>query len=171
VFDVEELSTHGGSLRVYAAHATARRRRSPRVEDILSTEKSAGLLDLTTYTKFGEAVKEVKRRLLEFLIAARRQGRSIVAYGAAAKGTTLLNYCGIRRDFLDYVVDLSPHKQGRLLPGTRLPILPPEAVMQSRPDYVLILPWNLAREIAAQMAAIRDWGGQFVVPIPDVKVF
>ncbi len=171
VFDVEELSTHGGSLRVYAAHAAAGRPRAARVDDLLGTEKTAGLLDLKTYTNFGEAVKEVKRRLLEFLIGVRREGRSIVAYGAAAKGTTLLNYCGIRRDFLDYVVDLSPHKQGRFLPGTRLPILPPEAIMQSRPDYVLILPWNLAREIAAQMAAIRDWGGQFVVPIPDVKVF
>jgi SAM-dependent methyltransferase len=171
VFDVEELSTHGGSLRVYAAHGTARRPRAARVDDLLSTEKVAGLLDVTTYKNFGETVKEVKRRLLEFLIGARREGRSVVAYGAAAKGNTLLNYCGIRRDFLDYVVDLSPHKQGRFLPGTRLPILPPERVMQTRPDYLLILPWNLSREIAAQMVAIRDWGGQFVVPIPDVKVF
>jgi SAM-dependent methyltransferase len=171
VFDVEELSTHGGSLRVYAAHAAAGQPRSSRVDELLRTEQTAGLLDHSTYKNFGEAVKEVKRRLLEFLIGVRREGRSIVAYGAAAKGTTLLNYCGIRRDFLDYVVDLSPHKQGRFVPGTRLPILPPEAVMQSRPDYVLILPWNLAHEIAAQMAGIRDWGGQFVVPIPDIKVF
>jgi len=171
VFDVEELSTHGGSLRVYAAPAAARRTRSARVDDLLSTEKATGLLDLTTYKNFGETVKEIKRRLLEFLIGARREGRSIVAYGAAAKGNTLLNYCGIRRDFLDYVVDLSPHKQGRFLPGTRLPILPPERIMQTRPDYLLILPWNLANEIVAQMAAIRDWGGQFVVPIPNVKVF
>ncbi|MGH7388532.1 MAG: methyltransferase domain-containing protein [Candidatus Rokuibacteriota bacterium] len=172
VFDVDELPTHGGSLRVYARHAgDASRPRTDAVEALLARERAAGLLERAPYRAFGEAITEVKRSLLEFLIAARREGKTVVGYGAAAKGNTLLNYCGIRGDFLDYTVDRSPHKQGRFLPGTRLPIHHPDRVAETRPDYLLILPWNLKDEIAEQMADIRDWGGQFVVPIPGVKVF
>jgi SAM-dependent methyltransferase len=171
VFDVEELPTHGGSLRVWARHAEDDTRpRTARVDALIARERDAGLFDLATYAAFGEQVREVKRGLLEFLITARRDGKSIVGYGAAAKGNTLLNYCGIRTDFLDYTVDRSPAKQGKYLPGTHVPILAPERIHETRPDYVLILPWNLTTEITESMASIRDWGGRFVVPIPAVKV-
>jgi SAM-dependent methyltransferase len=171
VFDVEELPTHGGSLRVWARHAEDDTRpRAARVDALIARERDAGLFDLATYAAFGEQVREVKRGLLEFLVAAKRDGRSIVGYGAAAKGNTLLNYCGIRTDFLDYTVDRSPAKQGKYLPGTHVPILAPERIHETRPDYVLILPWNLTTEITESMASIRDWGGRFVVPIPAVKV-
>ena len=126
--------------------------------------------DLAWYARFGERVRETKRKLLVFLIEKRRAGKQVVGYGAPGKGNTLLNYCGIRTDFLDYTVDRSPHKQGNLLPGTRIPIHAPERIFETRPDYVLILPWNLAEEIAEQMAGIREWGGRFVVPIPEVRV-
>ncbi len=172
IFDVDEIPTHGGSLRIYARHdADTDKAVTGKVVDLRQREIEAGLTDIPTYTAFSEQVKETKRKLLEFLIEAKRAGKSIVGYGAPAKGNTLLNYCGIRNDFLDYTVDLSPHKQGRYLPGTHLPIHDPEKIKQSKPDYVLILPWNLKDEVMDQMADIRAWGGQFVVPIPEVKVY
>jgi len=171
IFDVDELRTHGGSLRVYAAHAEdTARQQSPRVAELKGREHEAGLADIGTYFSFAEKVEETKRKLLEFLIGAKREGRSIAGYGAPAKGNTLLNYCGVRSDFIDYTVDRSPDKQGRFLPGTRIPIYGPEKVTETRPDYLLILPWNLREEIMRQMACIRQWGGQFLVPIPEVKV-
>jgi 2-polyprenyl-3-methyl-5-hydroxy-6-metoxy-1,4-benzoquinol methylase len=171
VFDVDELPTHGGSLRVYACHeAASAARMTSRPATLIAREKSAGLTDLTTYVRFDDQVRGTKRSLLRFLIEAREQGKRVVGYGAPAKGNTLLNYCGIRTDFLDYVVDRSPHKQGLLLPGTRIPVHAPETIMDTRPDYVLILPWNLKTEIVEQMKVIRSWGGRFVVPIPTVEV-
>ena len=125
---------------------------------------------MDAYAAFDEKVRATKRNLLRFLIKAKRQKKSIVGYGAAAKGNTLLNYCGIRGDFVDYVVDRSPHKQGRFLPGTHLPILSPDKIFQTKPDYLLILPWNLQNEVVEQMKGIREWGGRFVVPIPDVRI-
>ena len=167
IFDVDELSTHGGSLRIYARLSEADRPIvSDRVESLRQTERDAGLADIQTYTCFSEQVKETKRKLIELLIRLKRDGKSIAAYGAPAKGNTLLNYCGIGTDFIDYTVDRSPHKQGRFLPGTRLPIFDPERIARTRPDYLLILPWNLKDEITVQMAHIRSWGGQFIVPIP-----
>lgn len=171
VFDVDELSTHGGSLRVYAQQAdTGLATVDPAVEAMVAKERRQGLDRLETYETFASRVERLKRRLLGFLIRARDEGRSIAGYGAAAKGNTLLNYCGIRTDFIDYVVDRSPYKQGRYLPGSRIPIVGPERIFETRPDYVLILPWNLEEEIVGQMSAIREWGGRFIVPIPDVRV-
>ena len=171
VFDVEEVRTHGGSLRIHARHAAdATRPVSDRVRALDARERAAGLDTLAAYGAFDEQVKETKRALLSFLIEAKRTGKRIAGYGAAAKGNTLLNYCGIRADFLDYVVDRSPHKQGRFLPGTHLPILAPDQLAVTRPDYVLILPWNIAPEVMEQMAHVRAWGGRFVVPIPRVTV-
>ncbi|MCS6927205.1 MAG: class I SAM-dependent methyltransferase [Candidatus Binatia bacterium] len=171
VFDLEELPTHGGSLRLYVQHAEhAPHPLSPRVTELLAREEEAGLTRLTTYLSFADKVQETKRHILDFLIRAKQQGKSIVGYGAPAKGNTLLNYCGIRSDFLDYTVDVSPHKQGHFLPGTHIPIYPPERVRHTRPDYLFILPWNLKDEIMEQMAYIRQWGGRFVIPIPEVTV-
>jgi len=179
LFDVEELPTHGGSLRIFGRHADRDRRDvgdlvggppGPRVAELLAREEAAGLLDPATYEGFGEQVRRTKRALLRFLLDAKRQGKRIVGYGAPAKGNTLLNYCGVRTDFLDFTVDRSPHKQGRFLPGTRIPILAPEALREARPDYVLILPWNLRQEIVEQMSDVRSWGGRFVVAIPEVEV-
>lgn len=171
VFDVEELPTHGGSLRLYAAHSgTQRALPGERVRRLREQEQSAGLGQLDSYLHFGTQAAQAKRRLLDFMIGAKDSGKSLAAYGAPAKGNTLLNYCGIRSDFLDYAVDLSPHKQGLFLPGTRLPIFAPEKIWETRPDFLLILPWNLKDEIMQQMAGIRAWGGQFVVPIPTVEV-
>jgi hypothetical protein len=172
LFDVEELSTHGGSLRIYARHAKDDSKpRDPRVEELKAREVAAGLTRLETYFTFTEKVKETKRKLLEFLIAAKRAGKTIIGYGAPGKGNTLLNYCGIGTDFLDFTVDRSPHKHGLLLPGTRIPIYHPDRIKEARPDYLLVLPWNLKDEIMQQMAFIREWGGQFVVPIPEVRVY
>lgn len=170
VFDVDEIPTHGGSLRVYAAHAAAARPRSAAPGRVLEAEKAAGLGSLAGYASFDERMRAAKHELLAFLIRERRKGRTLVGYGAPAKGNTLLNYCGIRTDFIEYTVDRSPHKQGRFLPGSRIPIHPPERIRETRPDYVLILPWNLREEIVAQMAYIRDWGGRFVIPIPRPEV-
>ena len=169
VFDVDELPTHGGSLRVYASHPGAMSR-TDRVKALLAKEQAAGLTHGKTYEGFTERVRETKRKLLQFLIEAKNAGKSVAGYGAAAKGNTLLNYCGIRTDFLDYVVDRSPHKQGLFLPGTRIPIHGPEKILETKPDYLLILPWNLQAEIREQMKVIREWGGQFVAPIPEVRV-
>jgi SAM-dependent methyltransferase len=170
VFDVEELTTHGGSLRVYAAHAEARPARSDRFDKVLTDERGAGLDRAEGYADFGMAVVEVKCRLLEFLIDARRRGKTIAGYGAPAKGNTLLNYCGVGPELLPYTVDLSPHKQGRYLPGVQIPIHAPERIFETRPDFVLILPWNLKDEIMTAHAYIRGWGGKFVVPIPQVSI-
>jgi SAM-dependent methyltransferase len=171
LFDVEELPTHGGSLRIYARHAENRALPvSPAVDALRRREFEAGITRLETYASFAERVKETKRGLLEFLIRAKRAGKRLAGYGAPGKGNTLLNYCGIRTDFLDYTVDRSPYKQGKFTPGTRIPILHPDKIAQTRPDYVFILPWNLQDEIVRQMAHVRDWGGKFVVPIPTVSV-
>jgi hypothetical protein len=171
IFDVEELPTHGGSLRIYAGHAHEHAAVGERIIDLRRRELDGGMADLSMYSEFAEKVRTIKRELLEFLIEAKRAGRRAVGYGAPAKGNTLLNYCGIRGDFLDFVVDRSPHKQGRYLPGTHIPILAPESIFEIRPDYVLILPWNIKDEVIQQMQAIREWGGRFVVPIPRVSVF
>jgi SAM-dependent methyltransferase len=172
LFDVDELPTHGGSLRIYARHAgDASRPVTERATALRAREEMGGLNGLERYASFTEQVHETKRRLLDFLIAAKRQGKSVVGYGAPGKGNTLLNYCGIRTDFLDYTVDRNPYKHGKYTPGTHIPIHPPERIGETRPDYVLILPWNLKDEIIERMAEIRAWGGQFVVPIPSVKVY
>lgn len=171
LFDVEELPTHGGSLRIYARHREdVGRPVGTRVDALRERERAFGVTDMATYTGFGENVHETKRRLLSFLIDAKSNGKRIVGYGAPGKGNTLLNYCGIRTDFLDFTVDRSPHKQGRYTPGTRIPILDPSAIREARPDYVLILPWNLEEEIRRETAFIREWGGQWVVPIPEPRV-
>jgi hypothetical protein len=169
VVDVEELRSHGGSLRLFVRHHGAEPT-GPRVAELVERERAAGLDRLENYGAFEEQVRATKRDLLEFLIGVRREGRHVAAYGAPAKGNTLLNYCGVRADLLDYVVDLSPHKQGLYLPGTRLPIHAPGRIAETRPDYVLILPWNLRDEIVRQMAHVRDWGGRFVTPIPTTRV-
>jgi SAM-dependent methyltransferase len=172
LFDVEELPTHGGSLRIYARHADDTAKSvAERATKLRAREVSAGLDRLETYDSFTGQVQETKRRLLEFLIGARRKGKRISGYGAPGKGNTLLNYCGVRTDFLDYTVDRNPYKHGRFLPGTHIPIFPPEKIKETRPDYVLILPWNLKDEIMDQLSYIRNWGGQFIVPIPDVKIY
>lgn len=171
IFDVDRLPTHGGSLRIYAAHGNCPRwRDQPSVQELLAEERRAGLDKIATYGAFAKQIAECKRSLLDFLITAKRAGKTIVGYGAAAKGNTLLNYCGIRTDFVDYTVDRSAHKQGMFLPGTRIPVFAPSKIFESKPDYVLILPWNLQDEIVAQIADIRSWGGKFVVPIPEVRV-
>lgn len=171
LFDVEELPTHGGSLRIYARHTeNTSRPVSENVVRLREREHRLGYTRLDLYRSFAEKVKTTKRNILEFLIQAKRQGKTIVGYGAPAKGNTLLNYCGIRTDMIDYTVDRSPHKQGHLLPGTRIPIYAPDKIRETRPDYVFLLPWNLKDEIVEQMAYIREWGGKFVVPIPEPKV-
>jgi len=171
LFDVEEITTHGGSLRIYGKHEGDKSKKvTNRVENLLEREKSAGLLDLKTYYNFRKKTEATKRKLLQFLIQAKNEGKKIVGYGAPAKGNTLLNYCGIRTDFFDYTVDRSPYKQNKYLPGTHIPIKHPDKIKKDKPDYVLILPWNIKDEIIKQMSYIRDWGGKFVVPIPEVRI-
>lgn len=172
LFDVEELPTHGGSLRIYGRHKEDDSKPvSRRFLDLKAKEVAAGYDRLETYSVFTEKVKETKRKLLEFLIEAKRKGKTIAGYGAPGKGNTLLNYCGIRTDFIDYTVDRNTYKQGKFLPGTHIPIFAPDKIKETKPDYVLILPWNFKDEIMQQMAQIREWGGQFVVPIPQVRIF
>ena len=172
IFDVEELSTHGGSLRIYASHSEDTSNPiNDRVTKIKKRELDAGITNLRYYTAFSDRVKETKRKLLEFLIQARRAGKTIAGYGAPGKGNTLLNYCGIRTDFLDYTVDRNPYKQGKFLPGTHIPIFNPEKIRETKPDFLLILPWNFKREIMEQNSYIHDWGGQFLVPIPEVRQY
>lgn len=172
LFDVEELPTHGGSLRIFGRHASDTSHAvSGRVAALRETERRAGLDGIEVYRRFDDKVKRTKRRLLEFLIRAKEDGKRIAGYGAPAKGNTLLNYCGVRSDFVEFTVDRSPHKQGCYLPGTHIPILHPDRVRELRPDYLLILPWNLKDEIVSQMQHIREWGGRFVIPIPTVQVF
>jgi SAM-dependent methyltransferase len=171
IFDVEQLPTHGGSLRIYACHAdNARSVDTPALKVVMEQEAAAGLHSLPAYTAFSAQVERCKRSLLGFLIAAREQGKRVAGYGAPAKGNTLLNYCGVRTDLLEYTVDVSPHKQGRFLPGTRIPIHAPEHIFATKPDYLLLLPWNLQDEITRQMADVRTWGCQFVIPIPLVRI-
>lgn len=171
IFDVEELPTHGGSLRIFARHADeAAPAVGPRVAEMRAVEERAGMNRLEHYAGFEERVKETKRKLLEFLIHAKREGKSIACYGAAGKTNTLLNYCGIRTDFIDYAVDRNPYKQGKFLPGTHIPIHAPERLRETRPDYVFIGPWNLVDEITTQTAYVREWGGKWIVPIPEVRV-
>jgi hypothetical protein len=171
LFDVEELPTHGGSLRIYGRHrGDTSKPMADRVAALRNREIEEGFTRIESYGQFAKKVEETKWKLLEFLIHARRQGRSIVGYGAPGKGNTLLNYCGIRTDFLEYTVDRNPYKHGKFTPGTHIPIHPPEKILATKPDYVLILPWNFKDEILRQMAAIRAWGGKFIVPIPDVHV-
>jgi SAM-dependent methyltransferase len=171
IFDVEELWTHGGSLRIYARPAAdASRPVSARVIALRKREEAAGYRDLAFYARFEEQVRETKRKLLELLAGAKRAGKRIAGYGAPGKGNTLLNYCGIRGDFLDFTVDRNPYKQGKFLPGTHVPILAPEKIDEAKPDYVLILPWNFKDEIMKQLAHIRGWGGKFIVPIPEATV-
>ena len=171
IFDVEELPTHGGSIRIYAHHTEDTTTEvTDRLVDLRAREAEAGVSTLGYYENFESRVRETKRKLLEFLIEAKRAGKRVVGYGAPGKGNTLLNYCGIRTDFVDFTVDRSPHKHGKFLPGTHIPIFPPERLWDARPDYVLILPWNLKSEIMQQLAGIREWGGQFVIPIPEVTV-
>jgi hypothetical protein len=172
LFDVEELATHGGSLRVYACHAENRSRTAgARIFAIREQEEARGLSCMQTYSEFAKKVEEVKYGLLEFLIAARKQGKQVAGYGAPGKGNTLLNYCGIRLDLLPYTVDRNPYKQGKFLPGSHIPIFSPERIREKKPDYVLILPWNLKDEIMAQLSYIREWDGHFVVPIPMAKMY
>jgi SAM-dependent methyltransferase len=171
VFDVEELATHGGSLRVYAGHAAqAAARRTANPDRVLEAERRGGLERLETYQAFAKQVEATKASLLEFLKKAKRDGKQVVGYGAPAKGNTLLNYCGVGGDLIAYTVDRSPHKQGLFLPGTHIPIHAPERIAETRPAYVLILPWNLRDEIVSQMAHVRTWGGKFVVPVPRVEI-
>jgi SAM-dependent methyltransferase len=170
VVDVEELPSHGGSLRVYAAHEAEARDVAPAVGELLAREEAEGLRDPERYRRFAREVEESKRALLGLLIELRRAGKQVVGYGAPGKGNTLLNYCGIRTDFLDYTVDRNPYKQGRFTPGTHIPILRPEHIAETRPDAIVILPWNLAREIAAQLAYTQEWGAQLIVPIPTARV-
>ncbi len=172
IFDVEELSTHGGSLRIYARQAEDTSKPiSQQVKELRAREEAAGFSNIKHYFSFGEKVKETKFKLLEFLISAKRQGKIIAGYGAPGKGNTLLNYCGIREDFIDYTVDRNPYKQGKFLPGTHIPIFHPDKIQETKPDYLLILPWNLKNEIMSQMSYVRDWGCQFIVPIPEVNVY
>ncbi len=170
VFDVEELPTHGGSLRIWAAHTDARRSSSSRLMAVREKEAAAGLTDPSVYAGFQARVDQCRGSLLDFLAGTKDAGKTVAAYGAAAKGNTLLNYCGIGREDVAFVVDRSPHKQGRLLPGSHLPIQHPDRVAEMRPDYLLILPWNLRDEVCQQMAEIRGWGGRFVVAVPEVEV-
>ena len=171
LFDVQQLPTHGGSLRIFATHAENRTHEErPAVAALLEQERAAGLEGMAAYADFSERVRRTKRGLLKFLIQAKEEGKKIVGYGAPAKGNTLLNFCGVGPDIIEYTVDRSPHKQDHFLPGSRLPIFHPDKIRETKPDYLFILPWNLEAEIKEQMAHIREWGGRFVVPIPEVKI-
>jgi len=172
IFDVDELSTHGGSLRIYACHSEDQSKvTNESVENLIEREEVDGFKDLNLYMTFNGKVKATKRSILDFMNKNKNEGKSIVGYGAPAKGNTLLNYCGIGKDYIDYTVDRSPHKQGYFLPGTHIPIYHPDKIKETLPDYVVILPWNLKDEIMEQMAHIRDWSGQFVILIPEIKIY
>ena len=172
VFDVEELPTHGGSLRIYGRHVDdVSRPIAPRVDALRGKEAAWGITRVERYQAFADQVKETKRKILAFFIGAKNAGKSVAAYGAPGKGNTLLNYCGIRTDLLDYTVDRIPYKQGKFTPGTRIPIYPPERIRETKPHFLFILAWNLKDEVMEQNAFIREWGGKFVVPIPEVRVF
>jgi hypothetical protein len=171
IFDVEELWTHGGSIRIYARPtADTSRPVGPRVVELRAREDGLGFRDMATYARFEERVRETKRRILELLITAKRDGKRIAGYGAPGKGNTLLNYCGIRTDFLDFTVDRNPYKHGRFLPGTHIPCFAPDRIDAEKPDYIFILPWNLKDEIMKQLAHTRAWGARFIVPIPEPQI-
>jgi SAM-dependent methyltransferase len=170
IFDIEELPTHGGSLRIYVSHDKIGRKPSDAVNQVRQAELAYGLDVISRYSGFNERIQACKCDLVEFLITVKREGKRVCAYGAAAKGNTLLNYCGIRTEFIDYVVDRNPHKQGKHLPGSRIPIEAPERIRESRPEYILILPWNLKDEIVAEISFARAWGAKFVTAIPSVQV-
>ncbi len=171
MFDVEELPTHGGSLRIYLCHMTDGSHQTENsVSQLISREREAGLDSLETYANFSAQVHTTKRKLLSFLIEAKNAGKTLAGYGAPGKGNTLLNFCGIRSDFLDYTVDRNPYKHGKYLPGTRIPIFPPDRIFETKPDYIVILPWNLKNEIMEQLSPVRNWGARFVIPIPEVSV-
>jgi 2-polyprenyl-3-methyl-5-hydroxy-6-metoxy-1,4-benzoquinol methylase len=171
IFDVEELPTHGGSLRIYARHSeNIEEPVTERVIDLKAREEAAGFMRLKTYLSFAKKVEETKRNVLNFLIKAKREGKSIAGYGAPGKGNTLLNYCGIRTDLIDYTVDRNPYKHGKYTPGTHIPIFHPDKISETEPDYIFILPWNLKTEIMKQLAYAREWGAQFVVPVPEVAI-
>ena len=172
LFDVEELATHGGSLRIFGRHKDdSSKPITSRVTEMRAMERAAGLMNLESYRSFAEMVKRTKRELLQCLIEIKKAQKSIVAYGAPGKGNTLLNYCGIGTDFLDYAVDRNPYKQGKFTPGMHIPIYSPTRISETRPDYLLILPWNLKDEIIRQMGQIREWGGKFIVPIPEATIY
>ena len=168
--DVELLPTHGGSIRLWARPAEVAGEPSPRMADVLADEKAAGLHELSGYTEFAVQVARVRRDLLRFLVQAADEGKTVVGYGAPGKGNTLLNHCGIRPDLLAYTVDRNPYKHGRFTPGTRIPVLPPERISADRPDYVLVLPWNLRDELTAQLSYVEEWGGKLVFPIPHLEI-
>lgn len=170
IVDVEELPTHGGSLRIYCRHQDAGVDASASVQDLLDRECAAGLHTLAGHVGFEGAVAGVKRDLLRFLLQAQEDGKKVVGYGAPGKGNTLLNHCGIRRDLIEFTVDRNPHKHGKLLPGSRIPVCPPEAIEQARPDYILVLPWNLRAEISAQLQYVGDWGARLVFAVPEFEV-
>lgn len=171
IFDVEQIPTHGGSLRLYACHDNAGHKRSEAVDDVLKQEIAVGLNRASTYAAFAERVRQVKKSLVTFLVDAKSQGKRVAAYGAAAKGNSLLNYCGAGADLIDFVADRNPTKQNRLLPGSRIPVVDPDEIFERRPNYLLILPWNIKDEITRQMGGIRDWGGRFVVAIPSLDIY
>jgi hypothetical protein len=172
IFKVDELNTHGGSLRIYGKHSGNNKfSTDPSVLKVRKDEATLGLDKINTYINFKDKVNSTKRSFLSFLIQAKSENKKIAAYGAAAKGNTLLNFCGVREDFIDYVVDRNPYKQGTFLPGTHIPVGAPEKIQETKPDYVVILPWNLKAEVSEQLSFIRQWGGKFVVPIPEVEVF
>ncbi len=171
VFDVEELPTHGGSLRMYACHAQAQHEKSARVEALLAKEEAAGLQHMDYYARFQGTIDNIRFALLRFLMQAKEEGKKVVGYGAAAKGNTLLNYFGIRQDLLSFVVDASPYKQGLFLPGSRIPVVDEQRIHDERPDYVLILPWNLKQEISEQLSYIQEWGGKCVTAVPVLDIF
>lgn len=170
IFDVDELKIHGGSIRIYAQHASASPGLTSSMLKVRADEAAAGFDNMAAYSDFGERVKLTKNRILSKLIELKSQGKTIVGYGAPGKGNTLLNYCGIRTDYLDYTVDRNVYKQGKLLPGSRIPVYPVEKIAETKPDYVFILPWNLTKEITGQLTYIREWGGKFIVPIPEVSI-
>ncbi|MFV0298513.1 MAG: methyltransferase C-terminal domain-containing protein, partial [Hyphomicrobiaceae bacterium] len=170
IVDIEELPTHGGSLRVYLAHAASSHEPTASVARIIEAEKARNFLSLSGYQGFQDEVRTLKHELLALLIQLKRDGKSIVGYGAPGKGNTLLNYCGIGPDFLDFTVDRNPYKHGRFTPGMRIPILAPKALDEARPDYVLILPWNIKTEIIRQLQHIKDWNGRFIVPVPRPEI-
>jgi 2-polyprenyl-3-methyl-5-hydroxy-6-metoxy-1,4-benzoquinol methylase len=171
IFDAEEIPTHGGSLRIYLKHSESENISiNQKVDILLKKEKQFGLENISTYKNFTKKVKKIKEKLQEFFITAKKSGKKIVCYGAAAKGNTMLNYCKIGNEFIDYVVDQNPHKQKLFLPGTHIPIKSPDEIQKTKPDYVVIIPWNLKEEIMEQMKYIRDWGGKFMIPIPEVSI-
>lgn len=170
VFDVEQLTTHGGSLRIYGCHLIDPREAAPRVAAVFGQEDDAGMLGLDRYLSFQPEADMIKNDLLAFLLEQKRAGKSVAAYGAAAKGNTLLNYAGVKPDLVSFVCDAAPSKQNKFMPGSHIPILPPAALAERKPDYVLILPWNIAEEVMQQQMCVHEWGGRFVVAIPELKI-